>query len=114
VERLTRAGIGAHRLVPIAELMHDPWVAAHGLSLTRAHDTGETITSVGPVARLSRTPVQPGRPTVTPGTDAADVLRELNRESQLDQLLAQGVVSIESPRLPSTSSAARSPANSAP
>jgi crotonobetainyl-CoA:carnitine CoA-transferase CaiB-like acyl-CoA transferase len=97
VERLTCAGIGAHRLVSIGELMHDPWVTAHGLSLTRVHDTGETITSVGPVARLSRTPVQPGRPTVTPGTDAADVLRELNRESQLEHLLAQGVVSIDRP-----------------
>ena len=57
VERLTRAGIGAHRLVPIAELMRDAWVTKHCLSLTRVHDTGESITSVGPVARLSRTPV---------------------------------------------------------
>jgi crotonobetainyl-CoA:carnitine CoA-transferase CaiB-like acyl-CoA transferase len=114
VERLTRIGIGAHRLASIGELMHDPWVTAHGLSLTRVHDTGENITSVGPVARLSRTPVQPGRPSVTPGADAADVLRDLNRESHLDQLVAQGVIGVESPRLASTSSAARSPANSAP
>lgn len=98
VHRLTRLGIGALRLVPIAELMHDPWVTAHGLSITRIHDTGENVTSVGPVARLSRTPVQPGRPTVTPGADAAEVLRDLHRETQVDQLVAQGVVGIETPR----------------
>jgi crotonobetainyl-CoA:carnitine CoA-transferase CaiB-like acyl-CoA transferase len=114
VTRLTRGGMGAHRLVPVAELMRNRWAAAHGLSITRVHDTGETVTSVGPVARLSRTPVQAGRPTVTPGADAADVLRDLHRETQLDRLVAQGVIGIEAPRLASTSSAARSPANSAP
>ena len=83
VARLTRAGIGAHRLVSIAELMRDAWVTAHGLSITRVHDTGESITTVGPVARLSRTPVQPGRPAVTPGADAADILHDLHREDQV-------------------------------
>jgi crotonobetainyl-CoA:carnitine CoA-transferase CaiB-like acyl-CoA transferase len=113
--RLTAAGIGAHRLVNIDELMHDRWVSQHGLSLTRRHDTGESITSVGPVARLSRTPVQPGRPTPSPGLDAGSVLAELALgQPQLDELIAQGVVGIETPRLDSTSSAARSPANSAP
>jgi crotonobetainyl-CoA:carnitine CoA-transferase CaiB-like acyl-CoA transferase len=115
VEQLTRAGIGAHRLVRIDELMHDGWVTQHGLSITRLHDTGEAITTVGPVARLSRTPVQPGRPTPSPGVDAESVLAELIvGEQQLDELIAQRVVSIESPRLDNTSSAARSPAKSAP
>ncbi len=112
--KLNAAGIGAHRLVSIDELMHDPWVIQHGLSITRRHDTGETITSVGPVARLSLTPVQPGRPTPSPGVDAASVLAELQREQQLDELVAQGVIGIEAPRLDKTSSAARSPANKAP
>jgi crotonobetainyl-CoA:carnitine CoA-transferase CaiB-like acyl-CoA transferase len=112
--RLTAAGIGAHRLVGIDDLMHDPWVSQHGLSVTRLHDTGEFVTTVGPVARLSRTPVQPGRPTPSPGADAASVLAELHRERQLDELIAQGAVGVETPRLDSTSSAARSPANNAP
>jgi crotonobetainyl-CoA:carnitine CoA-transferase CaiB-like acyl-CoA transferase len=106
VDRLVRGGVGAHRLASLAELMHDPWVSAHGLSITRVHDTGETITSVGPVARLSRTPAQAGRPTVTPGADAADVLRELHREGQLDDLVAGGIIRIEAARRPSTSSVA--------
>jgi crotonobetainyl-CoA:carnitine CoA-transferase CaiB-like acyl-CoA transferase len=97
VERLRRIGIGAHRLVSITELMHDPWVVAHGLSITRLHDTGEQITTVGPAPRLSRTPVRPGRPAATPGGDAADVLRELGRETQLNDLLSRDVVTIETP-----------------
>ncbi|HEY2594026.1 MAG TPA: CoA transferase [Chloroflexota bacterium] len=107
VDRLTRAGIGAQRLVGVDELMHDRWVTDHGLSITRPYDTGERVTTVGPAARLSRTPVQPGRPTPTPGADARDILADLHREHQLDDLIAQGVVGVETPRLASTSSAAR-------
>ena len=97
MERLSQKGIAAHRLVPIHELMQDPWVTAHGLSITRRHDTGETITTVGPAARLSRTPLVPGRPAPSPGTDARDILQELGREAELDDLLRLGVVAIESP-----------------
>lgn len=97
VERLNALGVAAHRLVPIRELMQDPWVTAHGLSITRRHDTGETITTVGPAARLSRTPVQAGRPAPSPGTDAKEILRELGHEAELDDLLRRGVVVIESP-----------------
>jgi crotonobetainyl-CoA:carnitine CoA-transferase CaiB-like acyl-CoA transferase len=103
-EQLHRMGIGAHRLVSISELMHDPWVVSHGLSITRPHDTGEEITSVGPAARMSRTPVRPGRPAASPGGDAADVLRELGREPQLEELLSRGVLAIE---MPSTGTSAR-------
>jgi crotonobetainyl-CoA:carnitine CoA-transferase CaiB-like acyl-CoA transferase len=66
------------------------------VSLTRMHDTGETITTVGPPSRLSRTPVQPGRPAPSPGADAADVLREIGREADLDDLVRAGVIAIES------------------
>jgi crotonobetainyl-CoA:carnitine CoA-transferase CaiB-like acyl-CoA transferase len=97
LERLADEGVAAHRLVPIDELMQDPWVTAHGLSITRRHDTGETITTVGPAARLSRTPLEPGRPAPSPGTDAKAILRELGREAELDDLLRLGVVAIESP-----------------
>jgi crotonobetainyl-CoA:carnitine CoA-transferase CaiB-like acyl-CoA transferase len=97
LERLRRMGIGAHGLVSITELMHDPWVVGHGLSITRPHDTGEEITTVGPAARLSRTPVRPGRPAASPGLDAAEVLRELGREPRLQELLDRGVVAIEAP-----------------
>ena len=108
VERLRRVGVGAHRLVSITELMHDPWVVGHGLSITRLHDTGEEITTVGPAARLSRTPVRPGRPAASPGLDAADVLGELGREPQLEELLGRGVVTSEAPSTGRSAKAARS------
>ena len=57
VNRLTAAGIGAHAVIAVTHLMQDPWVAAYGLSITRKHSSGEMITTIGPPARLSRTPV---------------------------------------------------------
>jgi crotonobetainyl-CoA:carnitine CoA-transferase CaiB-like acyl-CoA transferase len=87
--------------------MRDPWVVSHGLSITRPHDTGEAITTVGPAARLSRTSVRPGRPAASPGLDAADVLRELGREPQLEDLLSRGIVTIEAPSTGTSARAAR-------
>ena len=66
--------------------------------VTREHDTGQRITTVGPAARLARTPAAPGRPAASPGADAASVLRDLGLEHRLEALMAEGVVAIE--RLP--------------
>ena len=77
VNRFTAAGAGAHALTPVADLMSDPWVIAHGLSLTRDHAGIGAVTTIGPVPRLSRTPLVAGRPAAPPGSDEDDVLREL-------------------------------------
>ena len=37
VSRLTAAGIGAQPVISATQLMQDPWVIAHGLSVTREH-----------------------------------------------------------------------------
>lgn len=87
---LVSAGIGAHRLVQIADLMRDPWVIAHGLSVTRPHDTGETITTVGPPARFSRTPVHVGVPAASPGADGPAVLRDIGFSPEDVQLIVAG------------------------
>jgi len=96
VARLTTAGLGAHAVVTLPELMQDPWVVAHGLSLTREHDGGVQVTTIGPGARLSRTPVVPGCPAPTPGVDAPAILRQLGLEDQLERLLAERIVIVES------------------
>jgi crotonobetainyl-CoA:carnitine CoA-transferase CaiB-like acyl-CoA transferase len=99
VADLTAAGLGAHAAhTSLADLMQDRWVAEHGLSVTRVHDTGEEITTVGPGARLSRTPVEPGRPAPTPGADAASVLRQAGLPDALGRLCDEGVVLVETPR----------------
>ena len=89
-ERLAAADIGAHRLVPVAELMNDPWVVAHGLSVTRVHDTHELITTTGPSVRLSATPADVGRPASSPGADGVDVLSSIGLAGEVDRLAAAG------------------------
>ncbi len=95
VERLTAAGIGAQRTATVPELMADPWVMAHGLSLRREHEGLGEITTNGPAPRLSRTPVQPGRPAPPPGSDAASILAEVGLERELEALAGRGVVRLE-------------------
>ena len=72
-----------------------PWVVAHGLSVTREHGSGERITTIGPPARLSRTPVIPGRPVSAPGGDAAEILAGIGLANQLDDLVARRIVALE-------------------
>jgi crotonobetainyl-CoA:carnitine CoA-transferase CaiB-like acyl-CoA transferase len=98
VSALAAAGVGAHRVVTsIPDLMKDSWVVAHGLSVTRRHDLGQDITTIGPGARLSRTPVVPGRPAATPGADAEAVLDQVGLADTLGQLCEAGTVLVESP-----------------
>jgi crotonobetainyl-CoA:carnitine CoA-transferase CaiB-like acyl-CoA transferase len=96
VARLAAAGIGAHRVVDdVTELMADPWVQAHGLSITRDHEGFGPITTTGPSPRLSRTPPVPGRPAPRPGSDAASVLADIGMAGEMDRLVANGVVRLE-------------------
>jgi crotonobetainyl-CoA:carnitine CoA-transferase CaiB-like acyl-CoA transferase len=96
VARLTSAGIGAHRYVgDLEELMQDPWVTAHHLSLTREHDGMGLVTTCGPVPRLSRTPIRVGEPASRPGADARAILSEIGLGDRVDALIAAGVVRVE-------------------
>jgi crotonobetainyl-CoA:carnitine CoA-transferase CaiB-like acyl-CoA transferase len=94
--RLWEAGIGAHRVVgDVADLMADPWVRAHGLSITRPHEGVGLIDTTGPAPRLSRTPPVPGCPAPRPGADAASILGEIGLAGELDRLVRAGVVVLE-------------------
>jgi crotonobetainyl-CoA:carnitine CoA-transferase CaiB-like acyl-CoA transferase len=96
VAKLVAAGAGAQRAVQdVRELMLDPWVVEHGLSVTREHMDRGPVTTTGPAARLSRTPLVPGRPAPTPGSDAAEILGEVGLGERLDALVASGVVRTE-------------------
>jgi len=96
VSKLVAAGAGAHRAVQEArELMLDPWVVDHGLSVTRDHMDRGPVTTTGPAARLSRTPLVPGRPAPTPGSDAAEILEEVGLGERLDELVSSGAVRTE-------------------
>ncbi|MDA0352887.1 MAG: CoA transferase [Chloroflexi bacterium] len=96
VTTLVAAGAGAHRAVQdVRDVMTDPWVEQHGLSLTREHMDRGPVTTTGPAARLSRTPLVPGRPAPTPGSDAAEILAEVGLGERLDALITSGAVRTE-------------------
>ena len=93
---LNKAGIGAHRLVPsLPELMTDPLTQSRGLAITRDHEGFGPITTTAPGARLSRTPVTPGRPAPKPGSDAASVLAEIGLGSELERLVLDRVIALD-------------------
>jgi crotonobetainyl-CoA:carnitine CoA-transferase CaiB-like acyl-CoA transferase len=94
VRLLREAGLGAHTLAGVAQLMQDPWAIAHGLSVTRRHSDGSMITTIGPPARLSRTPVVQGRPVSPPGGDAAEVLAMIGMADKLDDLVEKRVITL--------------------
>jgi crotonobetainyl-CoA:carnitine CoA-transferase CaiB-like acyl-CoA transferase len=97
VARLTNAGIGAHRyLGDVEELMADPWVTAHELSLTREHDEMGLVTTCGPAPRLSRTPIRVGQPAPKPGSDAYEILSEIGlTDREIEALIGTGVVRVD-------------------
>jgi crotonobetainyl-CoA:carnitine CoA-transferase CaiB-like acyl-CoA transferase len=95
VSVLTAAGIGAHQLMSATALMSEPWVVAHGLSLTRVDARGDAITTIGPPFRLSRTPVVPGALVAAPGADGADVLASLGMADRIDELVARRAIALE-------------------
>jgi crotonobetainyl-CoA:carnitine CoA-transferase CaiB-like acyl-CoA transferase len=96
VERLTRAGIGAHRhIADLEALMQDPWVTAHGLSLTREHDAMGLVTTCGPAPRLSRTPIRVGQPASKPGADGPPILTEIGLGDRVEALIEAGVVRVD-------------------
>ncbi len=93
VERLSQAGVGAQRVITnVRELMTDPWVINHGLSITREHDDLGLVTTCGPAPRLSRTPVRPGIPAPKPGSHADQILREHGLAADYQRLLDAGII----------------------
>jgi crotonobetainyl-CoA:carnitine CoA-transferase CaiB-like acyl-CoA transferase len=95
VRLLVEAGVGAHTLSHVTQLMRDPWALEHGLSVTRRHHDGSMITTIGPPARLSRTPTRPGRPVSPPGGDAPEVLALIGMAGQLNELVEKRVIALD-------------------
>ena len=93
LHRLTAVDVGSHRVIyDVGELMRDPWVVDHQLSLTREHDDMGLVTTCGPAPRLSRTPLTPGWAALKPGKNAKEILAEAGLGDRFDQLLRQQVI----------------------
>jgi crotonobetainyl-CoA:carnitine CoA-transferase CaiB-like acyl-CoA transferase len=92
---LVDAGVGVHTLAHVTQLMQDPWALTHGVSVTRRHSDGSLITTIGPPARLSRTPAVPGRPVSPPGGDAEEILSMIGVKDQLQDLVEKRVIALD-------------------
>jgi crotonobetainyl-CoA:carnitine CoA-transferase CaiB-like acyl-CoA transferase len=86
VTRLTGAGVAAHVVVPVAELMTDPDVRARGLSVTQQVEGVGPCTMPGVSQRLSATPALVGSPPRRPGEDAEEILASVGLADRLDAL----------------------------
>jgi crotonobetainyl-CoA:carnitine CoA-transferase CaiB-like acyl-CoA transferase len=86
VDRLVAAGLSAHAVVPLAEIMEDGYVKARGLSVTQTVEGAGEVTMPGLSVHLSATPLRLGHPPGRPGADAPAILAELGMAEKLPAL----------------------------
>jgi len=86
IARLAGAGVAAHVVVPVEDLMADPLVRARGLSVTQEVEGVGSCTMPGVSPRLSDTPALVGHPPRRPGEDAREVLAAAGLAERLDAL----------------------------
>ena len=94
VERLRTVDAGAHGLSRVEDMMADPWVKAHGLSLVQDLEGVGSMMMPGVAARLSRTPMRVGRPVRPVGSDAPAILERIGLRDKLDDLMHDGAISL--------------------
>jgi crotonobetainyl-CoA:carnitine CoA-transferase CaiB-like acyl-CoA transferase len=96
ISRLRAAGLGAHAIARVEDLMEDAWVRAHGLSITQSIEGIGNMTMPGVAARLSRTPLRVGEPVRPAGADAPRILASIGLSTDdLDRLVAEGAIRLE-------------------
>ncbi len=72
--------------------MNDLVAKAFSMSLTRDHDGVGSVTTNGPSAHLSRTPLVPGKPAAVPGADGISVLSNIMDTNEITALIEQGAL----------------------
>jgi crotonobetainyl-CoA:carnitine CoA-transferase CaiB-like acyl-CoA transferase len=85
VQRIRDAGLSAHAVVHVKDLMTDPDVIARGLSVSQDVEGVGATTAPGLSVHLSRTPMRVGQAR-RPGGDAEPILTELGMANQLEKL----------------------------
>ncbi|MBV8084595.1 MAG: CoA transferase [Chloroflexi bacterium] len=92
VERLRAGGAGAHEIVPLADLMVDPFVRDLGLSVRQVSEEVGEVTMPGLAVSLSGTPPALGAAVRQPGADAPLVLAQVGLGAQIEQLEREWVL----------------------
>jgi crotonobetainyl-CoA:carnitine CoA-transferase CaiB-like acyl-CoA transferase len=94
-------GVAAHAFRSIAQVMDDDIAIARGLSVTREHPGLGSGREVGQIVRFASRPDLTLPPATAPGWHTRQILTEMGRAAELEQLLAQRVVAThESHRQP--------------
>jgi crotonobetainyl-CoA:carnitine CoA-transferase CaiB-like acyl-CoA transferase len=86
IERLRAAGASAHAVVSLPDLMVDPWVRQHGLSVSQVSEEAGEVTYPGSSIRMSGTPVRLGPPARQPGADGPAIMEELGLGDAVESL----------------------------
>ena len=92
VERLQRAGIGAHAFVCAEELAESPEAIARGLTIFADFPFVGRVRTSAPAKRLSLTPPVAGRLVGPPGSDTREVLEALGLGAKVAELFEGDVV----------------------
>jgi crotonobetainyl-CoA:carnitine CoA-transferase CaiB-like acyl-CoA transferase len=85
VQRLRAADIPAQRVIPVAELMTNPYAQKRGLSVSQEVEGTGMTTAPGLSVHFSKTPMLLGE-VHRPGSDAAKILQRIGMEDALSKL----------------------------
>jgi crotonobetainyl-CoA:carnitine CoA-transferase CaiB-like acyl-CoA transferase len=83
---LRSLGTAAHAVVPLDELMVDPFVRSQGLSVVQVSEEVGEVVMPGLCAHLSRTPPRLGAAARRPGADAGAVLAQVGMQDRAEPL----------------------------
>jgi crotonobetainyl-CoA:carnitine CoA-transferase CaiB-like acyl-CoA transferase len=83
---LRQAGIAAQAVINLPDLMCDPWVREHGLSISQTSEEAGAVTYPGASVSLSSTPMRVGSAARRPGADAHVVFGELGSAEMVPAL----------------------------
>ncbi|MGN9783247.1 CaiB/BaiF CoA transferase family protein [Nonomuraea sp. ZG12] len=85
-DRLTEAGLGAHPVTTLAELMTDPWARSKGLTVTQISEEVGEVVMPGIAIRVHGNPPRLGHPVRRPGADAYEVLDRIGLAGSAETL----------------------------
>ncbi|NBE91781.1 hypothetical protein FE391_00325 [Nonomuraea sp. KC401] len=84
--RLTEAGLGAHPVTTLAELMTDPWARSKGLTVTQISEEVGEVVMPGIAIRVHGNPPRLGHSVRRPGADAYEVLDRIGLAGSAETL----------------------------